>query len=61
MYKKKKTKKAKKEGRKNKKSDKVDNFLLLRFYVFEVLNFQIIKLIHLEMDLEEEHEQIHHS
>jgi hypothetical protein len=55
----KKRRKKKKKGRQNKTSDKID-FLFFIFYnvnVFEIL----FNSIHLETDLEEEHEQKHHN
>jgi len=54
MYKKRKEK----EGRQNKTSDKID----FVFFFYNVNVFKMLfKSIHLETDLEEEHEQKHHN
>jgi len=50
----------KKEGRQNKTNDKID-FFFSNINVFEMLIFIVIKSIHLETDLEEEHEQKLHN
>jgi len=51
----------KKEGRQKKTNDKID-FYFSNVNVFEMfLIFYVIKSIHLETDLEEEHEQKHHN